>query len=105
MTQEQIARFVARKWNRRSMHTNAGWKLQRIAQILGSDYIGPADSPHAAMDAAALRAAPEGFVMVPEIATEAMLSAAFPRNERIDAEFDRQGAWADCLAARPQGVK
>lgn len=54
---------------------------------------------------AALRAAPEGFVMVPEMATEAMLSAAFPRNERIDAEFDRQGAWADCLAARPQGVK
>ena len=48
MTQEQIARFVARKWNR--MHTNAGWKLQRIAQILGSDYIGPADSPQEASD-------------------------------------------------------
>lgn len=51
LTEEQIARFVIRKWNRRGAHTNASWKLQRIAQVLGSDFIGPADSPQEASDA------------------------------------------------------
>jgi len=52
-----------------------------------------------------LRAAPEGFVLVPELATEDMLVAGFPHGEIIDESFDPQGAWADMLAARPQGVR
>ncbi len=51
LTVEQMARYVIRRWNRRGAHTNASWKLQRIAQILGSDYIVPADSPQEASDA------------------------------------------------------
>lgn len=52
-----------------------------------------------------LRAAltpPKGYVLVPVEPTEDMLQAGYPRNERIDDTFDRLGAWADMLAARPE---
>lgn len=45
---------------------------------------------------------PEGYVLVPVEPTEDMLQAGYPRNERIDDTFDRLGAWADMLAARPE---
>lgn len=45
---------------------------------------------------------PEGYVLVPVEPTEDMLQAGYPRNERIDDTFDRIGAWADMLAARPE---
>lgn len=45
---------------------------------------------------------PEGYVLVPVEPTEDMLQAGYPRNERIDETFDRLGAWADMLAARPE---
>ena len=45
---------------------------------------------------------PEGYVLVPVEPTEAMLQAGYPRNERLDDTFDRLGAWADMLAARPE---
>lgn len=51
---------------------------------------------------AALLTAPPGWKLVPELADDAMLSAGFPRNEIIDGCFDRQGAWADMLAAAPE---
>lgn len=44
----------------------------------------------------------EGYVLVPMEPTEDMLQAGYPRNERIDDTFDRLGAWADTLAARPE---
>ncbi|HHA2785283.1 TPA: hypothetical protein ACOEPM_000307 [Stenotrophomonas maltophilia] len=45
---------------------------------------------------------PDGYVLVPVEPTEDMLQAGYPRNERIDDTFDRIGAWADMLAARPE---
>ncbi|GEM_PF-3201079 len=39
LAEETIARHALRKWNRRGTHQNANWKLQRIAQVLGSDYL------------------------------------------------------------------
>jgi len=39
LSEEGIARHALRKWNRRGTHQNAVWKLQRIAQVLGSDYV------------------------------------------------------------------
>lgn len=47
---------------------------------------------------------PEGYVLVPVEPTEDMLQAGYPRNERIDDKFDRLGAWADMLAARPDHI-
>lgn len=44
----------------------------------------------------------QGYVFVPVEPTENMLQAGYPRNERIDDTFDRLGAWADMLAARPE---
>lgn len=57
---------------------------------------------------AALRAAPEGFVMVPEVMDidmeVAFCEAWFSKRRCID-DADMQDAWAAALAARPQGVK
>ncbi|WP_414555703.1 hypothetical protein [Stenotrophomonas forensis] len=39
LPEDGIARHALRKWNRRGTHQNANWKLQRIAQVLGSDYV------------------------------------------------------------------
>ena len=69
---------------------------------------------HAEMDAAALRAAPEGFVMVPVEPTEAMVDRA--TWEEVGghcrsctawpaSHSDARRVWAAMLAARPQGVK
>ncbi len=41
---------------------------------------------------------------MPTIATTDMLEAGWPRNERIDDQFDRQGAYADLLAAAMQAT-
>lgn len=67
---------------------------------------------HAAMDAAALRAAPEGFVLVPVEPTEEMVDASLisvPIAKRINPgqhlRIYGARAWAAMLAARPQGVK
>lgn len=59
---------------------------------------------HAAMDAAALRGAPEGFVMVPVEATEKMVRAALPHHWPYLGDELREH-WRRMLAARPQGVK
>lgn len=48
---------------------------------------------------AALRAAPEGFVLVPVEPTEAMLLAG------LRAPLHLRHVWPAMLAARPQGVK
>lgn len=54
--------------------------------------------------AAALRAAPEGFVLVPVACTRAMREAwdGAPDSEDDDVAFSN--AYAAMLAARPQGV-
>lgn len=49
---------------------------------------------------AALRAAPEGFVMVPVEPTQEMLDAGGVRSDAA-----KRRMWAAMLAARPQGVK
>ncbi|KRG65819.1 hypothetical protein ABB27_14745 [Stenotrophomonas terrae] len=49
---------------------------------------------------AALRAAPEGFVMVPVDMTVNMARAFYQHCDGVS-----QDAWAAVLAARPQGVK
>jgi hypothetical protein len=36
---EHMDRQAIRLWNRRGSHQNTEWKLVRIAQILGSDYV------------------------------------------------------------------
>lgn len=36
---QQVERQAICLWNRRGSHQNAAWKLQRIAQVLGSDYV------------------------------------------------------------------
>lgn len=36
---EEVERQAIRLWNRRGSHQNSDWKLMRIAQILGSDYV------------------------------------------------------------------
>lgn len=36
---EQMNRHAIRLWNRRGSHQNTEWKLMRIAQILGSDFV------------------------------------------------------------------
>lgn len=38
---EAGARIAIARWNRRGQHQNADWKLQRIAQILNSEYAKP----------------------------------------------------------------
>lgn len=43
LTIEQAGRRASRAWNRRGNHQGAEWKLQRIAQILSSDYAVPAE--------------------------------------------------------------
>lgn len=65
-----------------------------------------ADTPLRAV-AAALRAVPEGFALVdldensilPDTPTERMLDVGWPDNEFIGATFDKEGAYADLLAA------
>jgi hypothetical protein len=37
---EVAERIAIAKWNRRSQHQNADWKLRRIAQILNSEFAG-----------------------------------------------------------------
>lgn len=39
MPVEEMNRRAIRLWNRRGSHQNTEWKLMRIAQILGSDYV------------------------------------------------------------------
>ena len=53
---------------------------------------------------AALRAAPEGFVMVPVEATEKMVRAALPHHWPYLGDEMRE-KYRRMLAARPQGVK
>lgn len=57
---------------------------------------------------AALRAAPEGFVMVPvemDLEMEVAFCEAWFSKRRCIDDADMQDAWAAALAARPQGVK
>jgi len=57
--------------------------------------------------ARALRAAPDGFALVdldeysvlPDAPTEQMLDVGWPDHEFIGATFDKEGAYADLLAA------
>lgn len=39
MLVEDMNRQAIRLWNRRGSHQNTEWKLMRIAQILGSDFV------------------------------------------------------------------
>lgn len=61
-----------------------------------------------AVDTAALRAAPEGFVMVPvemDLEMEVAFCEAWFSKRRCIDDAEMQDAWAAALAARPQGVK
>lgn len=40
VTLEAASRIAIAKWNRRSAHQSADWKLRRIAQILNSEFVG-----------------------------------------------------------------
>jgi len=81
-----------------------------VARIGGQNYNDIA--VHAAWDAwnAALRAAPEGFVLVPVEPTTEMVEAFNRRDELPYPEKNRRAykaihCYAALLAARPQGVK
>lgn len=72
----------------------------------------PSETAAIAAIAAALRAAPEGFVLVPVEPTEEMIEASLirvPIAKRINPgqhlRIYGARAWAAMLAARPQGVK
>ncbi len=95
--------------------------MQQARELLAAEYrreglYGTVDHTHGAATraalaaiAAALRAAPEGFVLVPVEPTNEMREAAASFGGRggysAQRGDDAVDAWADMLAARPQGVK
>ncbi len=88
-------------------HSTAVWSVRCGNPSCNADVSGT--SADDAVDAwnrrPALRAAPEGFVLVPVACTRAMREAwdGAPDSEDDDVAFSN--AYAALLAARPQGVK
>ncbi len=60
-----------------------------------------ADAAYAAYLAARQPVGESDACLLPQIATERMLDAGWPCGEMIDRTFDRQGAYADLVAAAP----
>lgn len=108
---QQCAReLLAQEYERSGLHQSArDIRTNRMDEHLG--WVREANMAIAAITAA-LRAAPEGFVLVPVEPTEEMVDASLisaPIAKRINPgqhlRIYGARAWAAMLAARPQGVK
>lgn len=102
MTDIEQARELLAKHMRSVAKKHNADGLRRDAEVVasGEEWDFWMEAAHTAV-ADALRGAPEGYVLLPEMPSEAMIEAGWPRCELIAEEFDVLGAYADLISAAP----